>query len=408
MLGLFDWPAYVTPTEKRALIAGGLGWMLDSFDVALLSLVLVRLMSDLGLGAARGGLLGTVTLISSAVGGALFGILADRFGRARSLSLSILVYSLATGACGLASGLGMLVFFRVLVGLGMGGEWTTGAALIAETWPAEHRGKALGLMQSSWAIGEILAAGVAGILLAHFGWRPVFFAGVVPALVVFWIRRRVPEPEIWRERKTETTGRSLRLLWRRDIRWNGLLATTMNAFTLFGYWGLFFWIPAYLSLPVAKGGHGLSIVKTTSWLIVMGAGKWFGYVLFGFSADRFGRRRSYAGYLLVAAVLTPLYGMVSGATALLVLGPFVAFFGTGYFSGFGTIVSELFPTEIRATAMGLSYNVGRGISALAPFTIGALSLRFGLGRSFLVLGAAFFIAAMLATALPETKGKQLE
>jgi MFS family permease len=404
----FDWPSQLTSAEKRSLVAGGLGWMLDAFDVMLLSLVLAYLMRDLGLSQARGGLLGTLTLVFSAVGGAAFGLLADRIGRARSLSISILVYSFATAACGLSTGLAMLIFFRIIVGLGMGGEWTTGAALIAETWPAQHRAKALGLMQSTWAIGEMFAAGVAGLILPRYGWRAVFFVGVLPALAVFWIQRRVPEPEIWRERKAKTQVSSLRLLWRKDIRWNGLLATAMNAFGMFGYWGLFFWIPAYLSLPLAEGGRGLNIATTTAWLIVMGAGKWLGYALFGFAADTVGRRKSYVVYLLAAAVLAPLYGLVHRPLLLLLLGPFVAFFGTGFFSGFSAIASELFPTEIRATAMGLSYNIGRGISALAPIAIGALSPRIGLGRSFMILGVSFLISALLATFLPETKGKQLE
>jgi MFS family permease len=411
----FDWPSQLTHAEKSSLIAGGLGWMLDAFDVMLLSLVLAYLMRDLGLSHERGGLLGTLTLAFSAVGGLMFGILADRIGRARSLSISILIYSFATAACGLSTTFTMLIVFRIIVGLGMGGEWTTGAALIAETWPAEHRGKALGIMQSTWAIGEIIAAGVVGLLLPRFGWRAVFFVGVLPALVVFWIQRRVPEPELWTRQAGQRASRdktkepsALRLLWRKDIRWNGLIATAMNAFGMFGYWGLFYWIPAYLSLPLIQGGRGLNIGKTTAWLIVMGAGKWLGYTLFGFAADTAGRRKSYVIYLLAAAALAPLYGWVHSPLWLLLLGPFVAFFGTGFFSGFSAIASELFPTEIRATAMGLSYNIGRGVSALAPIAVGALSYKVGLGKSFYLLGAAFFVSALFATMLPETKGKQLE
>jgi MFS family permease len=316
-----------------------------------------------------------------------------------------------TGACGLSRTIIELAIFRLILGFGLGGEWTAGAALVAETWPAEHRGKALGLMQSTWAIGEMLAVGVTGLILPLFGWRAVFFVGVLPALFVFWIRRRVPEPEIWRERSLNRAARSavpLQLLWKKDIRWNGMLATAINAFSMFGYWGLFFWIPAYLSLPAAQGGRGLNIAKTTTWLLVMGVGKWLGYVTFGFAADAVGRRKSYAVYLVVAAILAPLYGLIGTPLWLLLIGPLVAFFGTGFFSGYGAIASELFPTEIRGTAMGLSYNIGRGISALAPFAVGALALRVGLGRSFFMVGAAFFVAAILATLLPETKGKQLE
>jgi MFS family permease len=410
ILGL-EWPRDVTVAERRSLAAGGLGWMLDAFDVSLYSLVLAHLMRDFGMSQALGGLLNSLTLVASAIGGFLFGLIADRVGRTRALIASILIYSLASGACGLSDTVIQLAIFRFILGLGMGGEWTTGAALIAETWPAEHRGKALGIMQSTYAIGEIIAAGVVGLMLPRFGWRPVFFVGILPALVAIWIQRRVPEPEIWKARigaGARTVGESLQLLWRKDLRRNGILATAMNACGMFGYWGLFTWIPVYLSLPIAQGGRGLSLMKTTTWLIVMGMGKWLGYTLFGFSADAFGRRKSYAAYLLIAAALVPIYGLSSSPAWLLILGPLVAFFGTGYFSGFGAITAELFPTEIRATAMGVCYNIGRGVSALAPLTIGLLAHRFGLGKSFFILAAAFLMGAVLALALPETKGKQLE
>jgi MFS family permease len=406
LLGL-SWPARVTPAEKRSLVAGGLGWMLDAMDVMLYSLVLAHLMQDLGMDKRTGGLLNSLTLVASAVGGLAFGFLADRVGRTRALILSILVYSLASGACGLSTSIVQLAIFRFLLGLGMGGEWTTGAALIAETWRAEHRGKALGLMQSTWAIGEIIAAVVVGLVLPRFGWRAVFFVGVLPALMVLWIRKDVPESEIWTRRGRSEAG-SLRVLLRPDIAWNGTLATAMNALGMFGYWGLFTWIPAYLALPVEQGGRGLDLLRTTTWLIVMGVGKFLGYALFGFAADAFGRRRSYVVYLLVAAALVPLYGSTADPLWLLVLGPLVAFFGTGFFSGFGALAAELFPTEVRATAMGLSYNVGRGLSAIAPFVVGALAMRYGLGAAFLPLAGAFFLSAMLALALPETKGKVLD
>ncbi len=407
ILGL-PWPARVTDAERRSLIAGGLGWMLDAMDVMLYSLVLAHLMADLGMDKRTGGLLNSLTLLASALGGLLFGFLADRIGRARALMLSILVYSAASGACGLSETIVQLAIFRFLLGLGFGGEWTTGAALIAETWRPEHRGKALGLMQSSWAIGEIIAAAVVGLVLPRFGWRAVFFVGIVPALLVLWIRKDVPESPVWLEKGRAKEGGGLRVLLRPDLRRNGLLATAMNALGMFGYWGLFTWIPAYLALPVRQGGRGLNLLTTTTWLIVMGIGKWLGYVLFGFAADAFGRRRSYVVYLLVAAALVPLYGIATRPVWLLILGPFVAFFGTGFFSGFSALSAELFPTEVRATAMGLSYNVGRGLSAAAPFVVGALANTYGLGPAFFLQAAAFFGAALLALALPETKGKVLD
>jgi MFS family permease len=406
-LGL-EWPRDVTPGERSSLVAGGLGWMLDAMDVMLYSLVLSHLMRDLGMGKGTAGGLNSLTLLASALGGIVFGFVADRVGRTRALMASILVYSVASGACGLSRTIVELGICRFILGLGMGGEWTTGAALIAETWRPEHRGKALGLMQSTWAIGEMLAIGVVAFVLPSFGWRAVFFVGVLPAVIVFWIRRRVPESEIWLRQRQPASAGSLRILWRPDLRRNGIVATAMNACAMFGYWGLFTWIPAYLSLPVEQGGRGLDLMKTTTWLLLMGIGKWLGYALFGFFADSVGRRRTYVAYLVVAAALVPLYGVARTPAGLLILGPLVAFFGTGYFSGFSAIAAELFPTEIRATAMGLSYNIGRGVSAAAPAVVGLLADRFGLGSAFLLQAAAFFAAALLALALPETKGRRLD
>jgi MFS family permease len=406
--GLLEWPEHVTSAERKSLLAGGLGWMLDAMDVMLYSMVLAHLMRDLGMSKAEGGLLNSLTLLASAIGGLLFGFLADRVGRTRALMASILVYSVASAACGLSQTIVQLAICRFILGLGFGGEWTTGAALIAETWPAEHRAKALGLMQSTWAIGEMVAAAVVALVLPTLGWRAVFFVGVLPALIVFWIRRDVPESEIWLRRQATRASGGAATVWRSDLRRNALLATAMNACAMFGYWGLFTWIPAYLALPISEGGRGLGLMKTTTWLIAMGIGKWLGYALFGFFADAVGRRRSYVSYLLAAAALVPLYGIARDPVWLLVLGPLVAFFGTGFFSGFSAIASELFPTEIRATAMGLSYNLGRGLSAVAPAVIGLLASRFGFGAAFMLLAAAFLAAALLALFLPETKGRQLE
>jgi len=323
----------------------------------------------------------------------------------------------------LATTVFQLGLFRFLLGLGMGGEWATGATLVAESWPAAHRGKALALMQSSWAIGEGLAALVAGVLLGlgtitlvgvEFpAWRAVFFVGVLPALLVLWLRRGVAEPEIWRaqQARAATAAHPFRAALARlaqpDLRRHALIATLMNTAAMFGYWGLFTWIPAYLTLPATEGGRSLPVTQWTLWLIAMGVGKWFGYALFGYFADWFGRRRSYIGYLLAAALLVPLYTSLRDPLALLAVGPLVAFFGTGYFSGFGAMASELFPTEVRGIAMGLTYNIGRGVSAFAPFLIGALALHYGLAAAFLVAPGAFLLAAALATLLPETKGTEL-
>ncbi len=403
----------ITAVQKRTLLAASLGWMLDSMDVMLYSMALASIQQELGMSASTSGLLMSLTLVASALGGILFGILADRVGRARALMASILVYSVFTGASGLASSVAQLAVFRTFLGLGMGGEWATGAALVGETWPAEHRGKALGLMQSSWAIGYALAAAVTALVMPRFGWRAVFFVGVLPALVTLWIRRHVPEPEIWqaanRERKAMRGPRAspLLVLFAPGLRRRTFIVTAMNAATMFGWWGLFTWIPGYLSLPPAQGGRGLDIVQTSGWIILMQVGMWFGYVTFGFISDWAGRKRTYIAYLLIAAALVPVYATARDAMTVMLLGPFVAFFGTGYFTGLGAISSELFPTAVRGTAMGFAYNLGRGLSAAAPYTIGRLSETHGLGASFFITSAAFLLAAIIALGLEETRGKPL-
>jgi MFS family permease len=402
----FEWPQDISPAERKSLIAGGFGWMLDAMDVMLYSFVLAYLIRDFGMNTGTAGLLNSFTLIASAIGGFFFGVLADRIGRTRALMASILVYSISSAACGFSHSIPQLAIFRFLLGLGMGGEWSAGAALVAETWRAEHRGRALGLMQSAYAIGEAVAAVVVLIVLPHFGWRAVFFVGVLPALLVFWIYRGVPEPDLWKQRVREKRPNILEKLLQKDVLRNGILATAMNACGMFGYWGLFTWIPGYLSLPVSKGGRGLSLVVGTTFYLVLSPGKWLGYASFGFFADAFGRRKPYFTYLLIAAILVPLYAILPNSI-LLFLGPFLAFFGTGFFSGYAAIVSEIFPGEIRAAAMGLSYNLGRGLSAAAPFAVGAIASRFGFLPGFFLLAAAFLAAALLALLLPETRGRQL-
>jgi MFS family permease len=381
--------------------------MLDAMDVMLYSLILTYLIRDFAMDTRAAGFLNSLTLIASGIGGLLFGMIADRIGRTRSLMASILVYSVASAACGFSHSVTQLAVFRFILGLGMGGEWTAAAALIAETWRPEHRGKALGLMQSSYAIGEAVAAVVVAVVYPHFGWRAVFFIGVLPSLLVFWIQARVPEAALWEQRRARPARPPIKQLLSNRVWRDGSLATLMNACSMFGYWGLFTWVPAYLSLPALKGGRGLNLAVTTTFFLVLCAGKWLGYASFGFFADIFGRRKPYFAYLLVAAALVPIYGSVRSPAALLILGPFVAFFGTGFFSGYAAIASEIFPGEIRAAAMGFSYNVGRLCSAAAPFAVGALAAKYGIGPAFFLQAAAFFLAAMLALTLPETQGQAL-
>ncbi len=309
--GLMAWWRAGTPAGRRALVAGSLGWMLDSFDVMLYALVLAALMKDLGMAKFTAGLLGSATLVASAVGGLLFGVVADRYGRTRALISSILIYSVFTAACGFAQTVAQLAVFRVFLGLGMGGEWASGAALVSETWSAEHRGKALGFMQSAWAIGYGLAALVVAVVMPVWGWRAVFFVGVLPALLTVWVQRRVEEPALWRAaRAAPPAGRGrLSDVFRGALGRLTVAVTLMNACTMFAWWGFNQWIPAYLSLPAAEGGIGLSTRVMSGFIIAMQVGMWFGYVTFGFISDRAGRRRAYVTYLVTAAVLMLAYAV---------------------------------------------------------------------------------------------------
>jgi MFS family permease len=402
-----SWVRSIEPQQWRTLVAAMRGWLLDAMDVMMYAFALTAIRAEFSLSAAAAGGLASVALLTSAVGGVAFGVLADRIGRARALVYSILIYSVFTALTATARTLPELVLWRSLVGIGLGGEWAAGSVLVAETWPAEHRGKAIGLMQSGWAIGYIMAALLASAILPHHGWRLLFVVGIAPALLAAWIRRKVPEPEIWRQTRVGSRLAVRELLRPPNLR-NAAAATTLATFLLFAYWGLFTWIPAYLASPLASGGAGMSIVRSSAWIVPMQVGAFLGYVLFGVLADRFGRRPVFLVFVVGAAVLVPIYGrMALEPVVLMALGPLLGFFGHGYFSLFGAMLAELFPSSIRGTAQGFCYNVGRAVSALAPFVIGALADRAGIG-SALTLTSAFFLAAGgLILLLPETRGEVL-
>ena len=394
-------------TARRALVAASLGWMLDAFDVMLYALVIPQVGAELGLSDRMSGGLQSLTLLASAAGGMIFGVIADRAGRTRALMLSVLIYSVFTALCGFAQSAAQLAMFRIGLGLGFGGEWASGAALVSETWPAEHRGKALGVMQSSWAIGYGLAALVAWIVqdIAGYGWRAVFFVGVLPALYAFWIRRSVEEPKMWHEARRQPSRVSVADFIRGPMLGITLAVTAMNACTMFAWWGFNTWVPAYLRKPVDAGGAGLSSTRMYWFVIAMQAGMWLGYVTFGFVSDRIGRKRTYLTYLLLAAVLVFAYTSTRQELALFLLGPVTAFFATGFFSGFGAVTAELYPTAIRATLQGITYNIGRVASAAAPYVVGGLTATHGYGVALSITAVAYAVAMVFWVFIPETKGR---
>lgn len=402
-------PRGVPRSAWKALLAAQLGWMLDAMDFLLFILALRAIQKDFSLADSSMGLLTTVALVASAAGGIAFGRLADRVGRVRAMTLSILVYSIATGLLATSQSLWQLLLWRTFVGFGMGGEWSSGSVLVAETWPPEHRAKAVGLMQAGWAIGALAAAGLAALILEPYGWRVLFVVGAFPALVALFIRRSVEEPEIWKERAASGQRSAPFLsIFREPHGSRTFKATLLSSCVLIAYWGLTSWLPAFLATPVDKGGAGLTLTKSALWMILIQVGAFFGYTTFGLVADRFGRRPAFTMFMAGAAIVVPLYALLAREPAVLIaIGPLVGYFAHGYFSLFGALLAELFPTAIRATAQGFCYNAGRLASAAAPYLIGVAATRLGIGTALAVNAGFFAIAGFVVWLLPETRGEEL-
>lgn len=390
----------------RALFAAQIGWMLDAMDFLLFTFAILPIQKEFGLTSAQMGGLTSVALIAGGIGGIAFGRFADRVGRVRAMTISILIYSGATAGLATAGAAWQLVAWRVLVGFGMGGEWSCGSVLVAETWPAEHRGKAMGLMQSGWAIGALLAAALSALLLDRFGWRILFLTGALPAVAAFFIRRTVEEPPIWRERPRETSRWSE--IFAPPFARRTLIATLLASSVLTAYWGVVSWLPAFLASPVAKGGAGLTLTKSAIWLILLQVGAFLGYTTFGWFADRFGRRPAFTFFMIAATALVPIFAFgARSPITLLTIGPLVGYFAHGFFSVFGAMLAELFPTRIRASGQGFCYNAGRLVAAGAPYGIGAAADRYGFGAVIAASSLFFALGAILVWLLPETKGSEL-
>jgi MFS family permease len=384
--------------------------MLDAFDLIVLTLSLTAIGTTFNVGTGATGALSTVTLSASAVGGILGGVLADRIGRARTLMLTVAVYSVFTFLSGLATSYGMLMVFRVFQGIGFGGEWGVGAVLVAELVRPESRGRALGVIQSSWAVGWAIAVGAYLLAFELFpettAWRVLMCAGILPALLIVYIRRRVEDPPVYREARER--GRAEKVPLTAIFR-DGLAKTTVAASILAtgiqgGYYAMFTWIPTYL-----KTERDLTVVGTSGYLFIVIAGSFLGYLTAGYVHDRLGRKRTFALFATAAgASLVVYFAIPSGSnTALLIVGFPLGFFASGCFSGFGSYLAELFPTRARATGEGFCYNVGRGIGALFPGIIGFLATAIGLGGAvaFGVFGYVLALCALLA--LPETHGREI-
>jgi MFS family permease len=410
------WYRTITREQWRVLLAAKFGWMLDAMDFMLYTMAVGQLRAYFGFGDDMAGFLGTVTLVMSGVGGAIFGYIADRFGRTRALMGTILIFSFASLGAATSQTVWHLLFWRAILGIGMGGEWASGAVLVSETWPAHLRNKAISIMQSGWALGYMAASIAAAIILGNpalgaDSWRWLFVVGVAPAFFTLWIRRYVKEPESWTKKPQQKGPNPFIAIFGPGLIRRTLLIIALSSAVQFANWGLFFWLPTFLARPIAQGGAGMGVVGSLPWIIPVQLGAYAGYLTFGFIADRIGRRRAFVMYMVAAALLVPVYGqMARSPFVLLALGPLLGYFGYGYFSMFGGFVAELYPASVRATGQGTSYNIGRMAGAIAPLTIGVIATMpgIGIGLALSVTSAFFLLAAVLVFTLPDRSGQALD
>ena len=395
----------------RALVASVLGYAMDGFDLLILGFMLPAISADLHLGPAQAGSLVTWTLIGAVVGGIGFGLLSDRYGRVRVLSWTILLFAVFTGLCALSRGYTDLLVYRTLAGVGLGGEFGIGMALVAEAWPARLRARASSYVGLGWQLGVLAAALLTPLLLPVVGWRGMFAIGLLPALVSFIVRRRVEEPSLFVAHAARTTRapaakrpHALRLLAAdaRTARASfgvAVLCSVQN----FGYYGLMIWLPAYLSKA-----FGYSLTKSGLWTAATVAGMAVGIWLFGIAADRFGRRPTFLVYQAGAVVMVFVYAHLVAPVALLIGGAAMGVFVNGMIGGYGALISELYPTAARATAQNVLFNIGRAVGGFGPLAVGALAARFSFGAALAML-ASIYLLDILATLflIPERRGAEL-
>ena len=413
--GAFGWLRALGPRGRRAFGGAFGGYALDSYDYFTLPLSMVALTAYFGLDNGQTGLFTTVTLVVSAIGGAAAGVLADRIGRVKALMITVVTYAVFTVACGFAPNYETLLVFRALQGLGFGGEWAVGAILVAEYASAKHRGRTLGAIQSSWAVGWGLAVIVYTMVFSFLdddlAWRVMFWTGALPALLVIWVRRSVEDaPQAAAAREKSAEKGSFAAIFRRGTAASpGLLRTTVFAVLLStgvqgGYYTLATWVPTYL-----KTERGLSVVGTGGYLTFLISGAFIGYLTGGYLTDRLGRRRNIWLFAVLSALCILAYANIpSGAdTLLLVLGFPLGFCMSAIFSGFGSFLSELYPSAVRGTGQGFTYNTGRAVGAVFPTTVGFLADSWGVGGALIFGAIGYGLAAAALLGLPETRGREL-
>lgn len=411
--GVFGWYKELSRTERRTFWACFGGWSLDSMDVNLYSFVIPTLIGLWGMSRADAGMLATAALLSSALGGWITGILADRIGRVRMLQITILWFAVFTALSGLTNSYSQLLVVRILQGIGFGGEWAAGAVLIGEIIRDKHRGKGNGVVHSGWAVGwgasALIYAVCFSVLPQETAWRVLFAVGVLPALSIFFIRRFVKEPEVF-IRSQQRYASGVQRASSFEIFGSNLLHTTILASILAvgaqgGYYAIMTWLPTYL-----KTVRGLSVLNTSGYLAVVIVASFLGYVVGAYLADYLGRRLNFFLFSICSVATVMAYTLIPiGDAAMLLLGFPLGFFASGTYSGIGAFFNELYPTRVRGSGIGFCFNFGRAVGALFPTLVGVLSQSVPLGQAIGIFSAgAYGLIVVAALLLPETKGRSLQ
>jgi len=417
---LLNQSASITRQHYRILLLSWSGWVFDFYDLILFTFLLIPISQEYHFTNFQISYILGATLAATAAGGVLFGVLADRFGRRPVLQWTILTYSLGTFFCGFASSFWFLMIFRVITGLGVGGEWATGQTYVGETFPARVRGRYCAFMQTGAPLGIALASVIGGLVSPEIGWRACFFISVLPALMIVYIRQRLPESDLWLEQQQQASAKmkSFRnlLVWKdsklarlfsRAHRKYFILALVLAIFDMSAYWFTYSWMPSYLHTE-----REFSMTKSALWMLVTQTGGFLGYALFGFVADRWGRRPAYTLYSFIMAagllMITIFWSTIVTYPGVILGFMFLVGFGTGMFGGYGALFSELFPTSIRSTAMGTAFNLARGIQFITPVVISIIAVHYGLGGGISLAALFAILTGLWIWTFPETRGKKLE
>ncbi|TAL70105.1 MAG: MFS transporter [Bacteroidetes bacterium] len=393
------------------------GWVFDFYDLMLFTFLLMPIGKELHLSDLQLSFILGSCLAATAIGGVIFGWLCDKLGRKLILQMTILIYSIGTFLSGLAPSLELLLIFRIITGLGVGGEWATGQTYIGETFPAKMRGRFGAFMQTGAPIGIAIAAVVGGYIEPVIGWRACFFISILPAIIVIFIRKSLPESDLWAERKKiaslkkddgkkSETENKLKILFSKQYRKLFILALVLAIFDMSAYWFTYSWLPGYLHQQ-----RNMPIAKSTLWLLVTQLGGLIGYSTFGFVSDKTGRRPAYTIYSFIMAVglvmITLMWDVIAVNPFVILIFMFLVGFGTGMFGGYGPLFSELFPTKIRSTAMGSAFNLARGIQFFTPVVISLVAVRYGLSGGISLAALFAILTGIWIWTFPETKGKKL-